>query len=295
MNPLLEARIDVSCRDASGQRKQILRDFTLSLRQGEIFSLAGQSGSGKSTFALAVLGLLPRPAFSVTGQIFFNGNDLLTSSESGLRQLRGRRIALVPQSPLAALNPRLRLGTMFCEAWQAHAGRNGDWRAETRAALTAVELPSDDEFLARYPKQLSVGMAQRVLIAMAVLHRPELLIADEATSALDLITQAEVLELFRRLNSQHGTTLLFITHDLAAAASLCHRAGVLHEGRLVECGTVDEVFRRPRHEYTRRLLNALPKPVAFEDLRQDSGDFEDGAVVDAACRGLHARQGIAAE
>ena len=104
-----------------------------------------------------------------------------------------------------------------------------------------------------------------------------------------MITQAEVLELFRRLNQRHGTTLLFITHDLAAAASLCHRAGVLHEGRLVECGTVDEVFRRPRHEYTRRLLRALPQPVPLEDLRQDAGDLEDGAVVDTAGRGLHAR------
>jgi ABC-type dipeptide/oligopeptide/nickel transport system ATPase component len=289
MNSLLEACIDVSCLDASGQRKQILRDFALTLRQGEIFSLAGQSGSGKSTFALSALGLLPRPAFTVKGRMLFQGNDILTKPEREWRHLRGRHIGLVPQSPLAALNPRLRLGTMFCEAWQAHAGRGGDWRAEARAALSAVELPSNEEFLARYPKQLSVGMAQRVLIAMAVLHRPELLIADEATSALDLITQAEVLELFRRLNQRHGTTLLFITHDLAAAASLCHRAGVLHEGRLVECGTVDEVFRRPRHEYTRRLLRALPQPVLLEDLGQDAGDLEDGAVVDTAGRGLHAR------
>lgn len=295
MIPLLEARIDVSCRDSSGRRKEILRDFTLALEPGEIFGLAGQSGSGKSTFALSILGLLPRPGFTAKGRMMFNGNDLLTLSERELRHLRGRHIGLVPQSPLAALNPRLRLGTMFCEAWQAHTGRGGDWRAETRAALEAVELPSGEEFLQRYPKQLSVGMAQRVLIAMAVLHRPRLLIADEATSALDLITQAEVLGLFRKLNKLNGTTLLFITHDLAAAASVCHRVGVLHEGTLVECGSVEQVFQRPRHEYTRRLLNALPARVPAQNPGQDCGDFEDGAVFDAARGGVHAGQGIAAE
>jgi ABC-type dipeptide/oligopeptide/nickel transport system ATPase component len=144
------------------------------------------------------------------------------------------------------------------EAWQVHRGREGDWRAEARSALEAVNLPDDDRFLERYPKELSVGMAQRVLIAMAVLHRPSVLIADEPTSALDVITQAETLKLFRHLNAVHGTAMLFITHDLLAAASLCHRVAILHEGRIVETATTAEIFERPEHPYTRRLVEALP-------------------------------------
>ncbi|MCW5983404.1 MAG: ABC transporter ATP-binding protein [Bryobacteraceae bacterium] len=252
---LLRARVSV---DYEG-RGAVLRDLDLRVAPGEIVGLAGQSGSGKSTLALALMGLLDPRRAAVRGAIHFRGRDLLTLPEREFRSLRGKEIAFVLQSALASLNPAMRIGAQLREAWEVHRGRGGDWKAEAGAALEAVSLPRDDAFFRRFPKDLSVGMAQRVLIAMAVLHRPALLIADEPTSALDVITQAEILKLFRGLNAAYGTAVLFITHDLPSAASLCHRIAVLHEGRIVETAAAPEIFERPRHPYTKRLIEALPR------------------------------------
>jgi len=167
---------------------------------------------------------------------------------------------LVLQSPLSSLNPALRIRTQLREAWRAHAVGNGaECEQAIRAGLENVSLPSTDEFLRKYPSQMSVGQAQRVLIAMAILHRPALLIADEATSALDVITQAEILALFRDLNRQTGMAILYISHDLASVADICDRIAILHKGEIVECGPTEEVLSRPQHEYTRRLMAALPR------------------------------------
>jgi ABC-type dipeptide/oligopeptide/nickel transport system ATPase component len=258
MSPLLEADISVDYPGKPG----VLRDFRLAVARGEIFGLAGQSGSGKSTFSLAVLGLLDEKNgkdAKVSGSILFDGQDLLKCSERGLRQIRGKRISLVPQSPLASLNPRLRLGTQFEEAWTVHRlDARREWRQQAIEALEAASLPSPSDLLGRYPRELSVGMAQRVMIAMALLHRPQLMIADEATSALDLITQAEILALFRTLRDRYGVSIFFITHDLAAAGSVCDRMAVLEKGQIVECGETARVLHSPSHPYTRRLVAALP-------------------------------------
>jgi ABC-type dipeptide/oligopeptide/nickel transport system ATPase component len=174
--------------------------------------------------------------------------------------MRGRALALVLQSPLSSLNPALRIRTQLKEAWRAHvSGSKVDCYAAIRAALESVSLPSSDEFLRKYPSQMSVGQAQRVLIAMAVMHRPALLIADEATSALDVITQSEILALFARLNHETGTAILYISHDLASVAGICDRIAILHDGQIVECGTGDQIFANPQHEYTRRLIAAMPR------------------------------------
>jgi peptide/nickel transport system ATP-binding protein len=259
---LLEATVTVDYDGKPG----VLHDLALRLACGEIYALAGQSGAGKSTLALAILGLLDRRRAQVRGRILFEGCDLLSQTESALRRVRGARISMVPQSPLAALNPYLRLGRHLREAWLVHKRGQADlWKAEAFGALRRVQLPPAESLLKLYPRQLSVGMAQRFLIALAILHRPELLIADEATSALDLITQAEILRLFQQLNRTDGVGILFITHDLAAAASLCQRIGILHEGRIVEEGPVESVFRKPGHPYTQRLVRSLPgAPVASE-------------------------------
>ena len=243
-----------------GKKPPVLRDVDVDISRGEVLGLIGQSGSGKSTLAMAILGLLDRKHSQVEGTVRFDGTDLLRLSESDLRALRGRKIALVLQSPLSSLNPALKIRTQLKEAWRAHAsGPKADCEAAIRAALESVSLPATDELLRKYPSQMSVGQAQRVLIAMAVMHRPALLIADEATSALDVITQAEILALFRELNRNSGMAILYISHDLASVAGICDRIAILHEGQIVETGSTEQVLTSPRHEYTQRLMAAMPK------------------------------------
>jgi len=217
--------------------------------------------------------LLGRQRAIVEGKIVFQGTDLLTLRERELRSLRGRALSLVLQSPLASLNPALEIGTQLREAWRAHSERaatSDDCDRAIQSSLRNVSLPcggNDRDFLRKRASQLSVGQAQRVLIAMAILHRPALLIADEATSALDVITQSEILELFARLNRETGMSILYISHDLPSVAGICQRIAILHEGEIVESGTVEQIFTAPAHEYTRRLMQALPQlPVQREVL-----------------------------
>jgi len=243
----------------------VLRGLSLELKRGEVLGLIGQSGSGKSTLALAILGLLDRQRAKVEGRIDFQGVDLLKMRERDLRNLRGSTLSLVLQSPLASLNPALRIRTQLEESWRAHretAATKADGETSVRAALTSVSLPATDDFLKKRPSQLSVGQAQRVLIAMAVMHRPALLLADEATSALDVITQSEILQLFARLNRETGTSILYISHDLPSVAGICHRIAILNEGQIVECGPTEKIFAAPSHPYTQRLMSSLPQVPA---------------------------------
>jgi peptide/nickel transport system ATP-binding protein len=257
---LLSAHLSVSYAG-----KAVLRDVEFEIRRGEVLGLVGQSGSGKSTLAMAILGLLDAKRARVEGAINFQDCDLLQLSERELRERRGRVLSLVLQSPLSSLNPALKIRTQLREAWRAHAaGPTTDCDRTIRAALESVSLPSTDEFLSKYPSQMSVGQAQRVLIAMAVTHRPALLIADEATSALDVITQSEILALFRELNRSTGMAILYISHDLASVAGICDRIAILHEGQIVECNATEAIFANPQHEYTKRLMAAMPRLVATE-------------------------------
>src|SRR5580698_5854651 len=191
--------------------------------------------------------------------------------ERELRNLRGRSLSLVLQSPLASLNPALQIRTQLREAWRAHSDsnaagitKNEDCDRAIQSALKSVSLSGDndgnrEDFLCKRASQLSVGQAQRVLIAMAIMHRPALLIADEATSALDVITQSEILELFARLNRETGMSILYISHDLPSVAEICQRIAILHEGEIVESGPTEQIFTAPTHPYTRRLMAALPQ------------------------------------
>ena len=236
----------------------VLKDFKLDLRPGETVGLVGESGSGKSTLARTLLRLEGLAGGWVRGRLAFEGRDLMASSERELRSIRGRRMSLVLQSPMSALNPWLRISTHFKEAWKAHERSLSGLDAAQRKALVSVRLPSGSDFVRRYPRQLSVGQAQRVLIALAILHKPNLLIADEATSSLDPITRAGVLELFSELNRGLGMALLFISHDLPAVAQVCERICVLDEARIVESGPARDIVTRPSHPYTQRLVAAQP-------------------------------------
>src|SRR5580658_2399347 len=224
--PLLSLRLTVDYPGKPG----VLRNLALDIGTQEILGLVGQSGCGKSTLALAILKLLYLKRGQAQGSIQFNGRDLMALSEREVRSLRGKEIGLILQSPMSSLNPALRIGTQLEEAWKVH--RRG----------------SRDE----------CQTAQRVLIAMAILHRPALLIADEPTSALDLITQAEILQLFASLSSKFGISILYISHDLLSVATIAHRVAVMNDGEIVECRKTAELFQSPKHPYTRQLIRALP-------------------------------------
>jgi peptide/nickel transport system ATP-binding protein len=255
VQPLLSVRLSVDYPGKAG----VLRGLSLDVGEREIVGLVGQSGCGKSTLALAILKLLNLKRGRARGSIHFKGRDLMVLSERELRCLRGKEIGLILQSPMSSLNPALRIGTQLAEAWKVHrSGSRDECRRALRETLENVSLPGDEDFVRRYPSQLSVGQAQRVLIAMAVLHRPALLIADEPTSALDLITQAEILQLFANLSAKFGISILYISHDLLSVATIANRVAVMHQGEIVECRKTAELFQNPEHPYTRQLIRALP-------------------------------------
>jgi ABC-type dipeptide/oligopeptide/nickel transport system ATPase component len=247
-------------------KPDVLRDLHLEMYPGEILGLVGESGSGKSTLALSILRLLDLKGGKITGSIRLNGRELMTLSESEMREIRGRDIGLILQSPMSSLNPALRIGTQMYETWRAHKpGSRKESTPRFLEILRSLNLDADEKFLERKPSQLSVGQAQRVLIAMAVLHRPSLLLADECTSSLDLITQKEVLNIFRQLSQEMGTGILFISHDLLVVSSICHRIAILRNGELVEVGPTNEILTSPTHPYTKQLVAALPVPKAIRE------------------------------
>ncbi len=248
--PVLEFRIT-----ARYGAREVLRDVQCRIGPGEIVSLVGLSGSGKSTLALSLLRLLRYRGGECTGSILLEGSELVGKSNSEMRSVLGKRIGYVPQSPAAALNDRLKVRTLLEETWRAHATTPPSF-AEL---LKSVQLPHDQDFLEQRAGQLSTGQGQRLLIALAIMHKPALLIADEPISALDAITQASVLKLFQQLNQRDGTAILFISHDLLSIASISHRVEILHEGQIVESGPPDQIFRTPVHEFTKRLVEAMPK------------------------------------
>ena len=240
-------------------KPQALRKVAFSMQAGEVLGLVGESGSGKSTIALALMGLLGWKGGQASGRIVLSGRELLTAPEKEMERVRGHEIGLVLQSPLASLNPAMRIERQLQEAWRAHAkGSRGELADAVKKTLLRVGLPCDAEFRRRYPSQISVGQAQRVLIAMAVMHSPALLIADEPTSALDAMTQVDTLNMLATLNRSMGTAILYISHDLQSVASICQRIAILRDGEIVECGNTETLLLHPQHPYTQRLLACVP-------------------------------------
>ncbi|MBM1174547.1 ABC transporter ATP-binding protein [Microvirga arabica] len=249
-------RIDLS---VNGRRYPAVQDVSFSIRRGETFGLVGESGCGKSITALALIGLLRNPLSIGGGSIRFHGQELLDLSPGGMRKLRGSRISMIFQEPMTALNPLSPVGRQIAEMFVLHKGAN--WREAERQAVEAlarVRVPAPERRVKDYPHQLSGGMRQRVMIAMALACGPDLLLADEPTTALDVTVQAEILDLIQELSAAQGTAVLMISHDLGLIANMCQNVGVMYAGRLIEQRAADSIFLTPRHPYTQGLVASLP-------------------------------------
>lgn len=257
--PLLEVenlRIDLSVGDA---KFPAVQDVSFTIERGETFGLVGESGCGKSITSLALIGLLRHPLGIGGGAIRFDGREIQNLSQSEMRKLRGSRISMIFQEPMTALNPLSPIGRQIAEMFVLHKGVS--WKEANRLAIEAlanVRVPAPERRVKDYPHQLSGGMRQRVMIAIALACEPDLLLADEPTTALDVTVQAEILDLIRELSAARGTAVLMISHDLGLIANMCRRVGVMYAGRLVEERFADEVFQSPSHPYTSGLVASLP-------------------------------------
>ncbi|MBW7981126.1 dipeptide ABC transporter ATP-binding protein [Enterobacillus tribolii] len=237
--------------------------ISYSVDQGEVIGIVGESGSGKSVSSLAIMGLIDFPGRVMAESLQFNGNDLQKISEKERRQLVGAEVAMIFQDPMTSLNPCYTVGYQIMEALKVHQGGNRKTRRQrTIDLLTLVGIPDPQSRLEVYPHQLSGGMSQRVMIAMAIACRPKLLIADEPTTALDVTIQAQIIELLLELQQRENMALVLITHDLALVAEAAHKIIVMYAGQVVEAGTAKDIFRTPRHPYTQALLRALPEFAA---------------------------------
>ncbi|MEM7022229.1 MAG: ABC transporter ATP-binding protein [Pseudomonadota bacterium] len=259
--PLLQVDdLRVGIRSARGSFNAI-EEVSFTLAEGEVLGLVGESGCGKSITALAVMGLLPHPVARITaGNVWFDGTDLAALSNEQMRHMRGDRLGMIFQEPMTSLNPVYRVGDQLVEALREHRplGQNEAWR-EAVDMLDMVGIPGARDRAKTYPHEMSGGMRQRVMIAMALICRPKLLIADEPTTALDVSTQAQILDLLMTLKRDLGMAIMMITHDLGVVAEVADRVAVMYAGRIVETADVFELFRSPRHPYTDALLRSIPR------------------------------------
>jgi oligopeptide/dipeptide ABC transporter ATP-binding protein len=260
--PLLEIE-NLSTHYVSARGTRVVRavdQVSLRINAGETLGIVGESGSGKSTLALTILRVLPPAARIVEGRMLFEGEDLVQKSDDEMRHIRGKRIAMILQDPMASLNPLFTIGDQVAEPMRVHegVGRATAWR-RARELLKAVRIPSPETRVTQYPHEMSGGMRQRIVGAIGISCEPRLLIADEPTTSLDLTIQAQYLNLLRELQRAHGLALIFITHNLGIVAKMCDQLAVMYAGRVVESGPVSQIFNAPAHPYTEALLNSIPR------------------------------------
>ena len=276
---LLEVKNLVVHYETDEEVVEAVNNISFSIRKGEIMGLVGETGAGKTTTALAVMGLLPdRVAHIVNGSVLWEGEDLLTKSKSEMRKIRGNKISMIFQDPMTALNPVMPVGEQIAEVilLHEHCSRvEAMRRAQDMLAMVGI-VP---ERYKDYPHQFSGGMKQRIVIAIALACKPDLLIADEPTTALDVTIQAQILDMMRSLQRQHGTSMILITHDLGVVAEMCDHCAVMYAGEIVEHGTVEDIFDRPKHPYTKALYESIPSL----DKKVDRLHVIRGMVTDPTC------------
>lgn len=236
----------------------VVEDVTIKIEKGEILGVVGESGSGKTMTALAVAGLLSRKDIEKSGEIIFQGKNLLTCDRNTLREVQGDDIAMIFQEPMTSLNPVLKIGYQIEESLRLHTDLDKDKRKE-KALKLMDEVELDAEVYDKYPHELSGGMRQRVMIAAAMICGPKILLADEPTTALDVTIQEQIVELLQKLNREKGTTIMFISHDLSLVRKLCERVVVMENGKMVEMGLTEDIFNHPKEDYTKKLIASIPQ------------------------------------
>jgi oligopeptide/dipeptide ABC transporter ATP-binding protein len=285
--PLLELdKLSTHYISARGTRvTRAVQDVTLTLEAGQTLGIVGESGSGKTTLALSILRLLPPAAKIVSGALRFDGEDLLKKSPREMRHIRGKKIAMILQDPMASLNPLFTIGDQVSEPIRVHEGasRRSAW-AQARKLLASVRIAAPERRVGEYPHEMSGGMRQRIVGAIAISCEPRLLIADEPTTSLDVTIQAQYLNLLRDLQKEHGLALIFITHNLGIVARMCDTVAVMYAGRLIESGPVRRIFDQPSHPYTRALLDSIPR-LSDTDARLTAIDGQppDPAALPSGC------------
>jgi len=272
--------------DTSAGSVRAVDGISFSIERGEMLGLVGESGCGKSVTSLSIMRLVPPPGRITAGRVRLDGEDLLDKDDEAMRRVRGARMAMVFQEPMTSLNPVFTIGDQIAAAVRAHAGvgRHAAWERAIEM-LDHVQMPAARERARDYPHQLSGGLRQRAMLALALAPGPQLLIADEPTTALDVTIQAQILELLRRLQAERGMAVLLITHDLGVVAEVCHRVAIIYAGRIVEMAPVGSIFSSPMHPYTRGLLRCLPHPSRFgQPLSSIDGAPPDLRRVGGGCR-----------
>ena len=290
VGPLLELRgLKVGFNSPAGE-VPVVRDVSFSINPGEVVGLVGESGSGKSVTALSLLRLIASPPGNIrAGQALFEGQDLFQLSEAKMRKIRGNRISMIFQEPMTSLNPLMPVGTQIAEVFQLHQGLSkGEARKRAIEMLERVQIPAAKRRMKDFPHQMSGGMRQRVMIAMALCCNPALLIADEPTTALDVTIQNQIMELIMQLRAEFGSAVLMITHDLGVIAETAQKMVVMYAGQVVEAGRVDEIFAAPEHPYTKALMQSVPAlgrraKYGRQRLAEISGTVPDPAKLPPGC------------
>jgi oligopeptide/dipeptide ABC transporter, ATP-binding protein, C-terminal domain len=286
MDNLLELKnVKLSFFTPAGEVKA-LNDVSFSMRDGDVLGIVGESGSGKSVTAYSIMGLVPYPGRLVSGEILFNGHEIHKLSEEQFRKIRGNEVSIIFQDPMTSLNPVYTIGDQITEVIRLHTEKTpAQAKARALELLDLVGMNEPKKRFSQYPHEFSGGMRQRVMIAIALACEPKLLIADEPTTALDVTIQAQILELIMDLRKKIGMSIIMITHDLGIVATICQKIAVMYAGKIVEYGTIDDIFYNPQHEYTKGLIRSLPKlnAVGHEKLIPIEGTPVDMLELPAGC------------